>query len=96
MATFIPNLENEQDIEIDWGACELVERVPGKLAGRPAVVGTRIMPDTILQSYELGDSVEEIHESFPTLPSSKSSGSSILVLTSWSTITIEGPARRKS
>lgn len=29
--------------------------------------GTRIMPDPIVNSYELGDSIEEIHEGFPTL-----------------------------
>ena len=29
--------------------------------------GTRIIPDAILHSFELGDSIEEIHEGFPTL-----------------------------
>ena len=53
--------------EIDWTACELVERVPGKVSGRPVVCGTRIMPDAIVNSFDLGDSVEEIHEGFPTL-----------------------------
>jgi uncharacterized protein (DUF433 family) len=48
-------------------ACELVEAVPGKVSGRPVVKGPLIMPDGILNSYELGDSVEEIHEGFPTL-----------------------------
>jgi uncharacterized protein (DUF433 family) len=55
------------DVEIDWMACELIESVPGKVSGRPVVRGTRIMPDAILNSFELGDSVEEIHEGFPTL-----------------------------
>ena len=55
------------DCEIDWLACELIERVPGKVSGRPIVRGTRIMPDPIVNSYELGDSIEEIHEGFPTL-----------------------------
>jgi uncharacterized protein (DUF433 family) len=55
------------DVEIDWTACELIERVPGKVSGRPVVRGTRIMPDPIVNSYELGDSMEEIHEGFPTL-----------------------------
>jgi uncharacterized protein (DUF433 family) len=53
--------------EIDWLACELIEAVPGKVSGRPVVRGTRIMPDPIVNSYELGDSIEEIHEGFPTL-----------------------------
>jgi uncharacterized protein (DUF433 family) len=55
------------DSEIDWLACELIEQVPGKVSGRPVVRGTRIMPDPIVNSYELGDSIEEIHEGFPTL-----------------------------
>jgi uncharacterized protein (DUF433 family) len=57
----------EADVAIDWMACELIESVPGKVSGRPVVRGTRIMPDAILNSYELGDSIEEIHEGFPTL-----------------------------
>jgi len=52
---------------INWLACELIESVPGKVSGRPVVRGTRIMPDPIVNSYELGDSIEEIHEGFPTL-----------------------------
>lgn len=57
----------ELDSEIDWTACELIERVPGKVSGRPVIRGTRIMPDPIVNSYDLGDSIEEIHEGFPTL-----------------------------
>jgi uncharacterized protein (DUF433 family) len=57
----------ETELEIEWMACELIEQVPGKVSGRPVVRGTRIMPDAIAGSYELGDSVEEIHEGFPTL-----------------------------
>jgi uncharacterized protein (DUF433 family) len=61
------NLETEADVEIDWMACELIERVPGKVSGRPIVRGTRILPDAIVNSYELGDSIEEIQEGFPAL-----------------------------
>ena len=57
----------ETDVEIDWMACDLIESVPGKVSGRPVVRGTRIIPDAILHSFELGDSIEEIHEGFPTL-----------------------------
>lgn len=57
----------ETDVEIDWSACEPIERIPGKVSGRPIVRGTRIMPDAIVNSYELGDTVEEIHEGFPAL-----------------------------
>ncbi len=53
--------------QIDWTQCELIESVPGKVSGRPVVRGTRIMPDPIVNSYDLGDSIEEIQEGFPTL-----------------------------
>lgn len=55
------------DSYIDWTGCELVERIPGKVSGRPIVRGTRILADTIVQDYELGETVEEIHEGFPSL-----------------------------
>jgi len=55
------------DLEIDWMACELIEAVSGKVSGRPVVRETRVMPDPIVNSYELGDSIEEIHEGFPSL-----------------------------
>lgn len=59
------NLETASDI--DWMACELIEQVPGKVSGRSVVLGTRILPDPIVNSYDLGDSIDEIHEGFPTL-----------------------------
>src|SRR5450755_3629916 len=55
------------DTDIDWSACELIEQIPGKVSGRPIVRGTRIMPDPIVNSYDLGDSIEEIREGFPAL-----------------------------
>lgn len=39
---------------IDWLACELIEQIPGKVSGRPIVRGTRILPDTIVDSYDRG------------------------------------------
>jgi uncharacterized protein (DUF433 family) len=59
------NLQTEA--EIDWTACELIERVPGKVSGRPVVRGTRIMPEAIVGSYELGETLEELSEGFPSL-----------------------------
>jgi uncharacterized protein (DUF433 family) len=59
--------QTETEIGIDWMVCELIERIPGKVSGRPIVRGTRILPDAIANSYELGDSIEEIHEGFPGL-----------------------------
>lgn len=53
--------------EIDWTACELIERIPGKVSGRPVVRGTRILPDAIVDSYDLGEGIEELHEGFPAL-----------------------------
>ena len=53
--------------DIDWTACELIEQIPGKVSGRPIVRGTRILPDAIVDSYDLGESIEELHEGFPAL-----------------------------
>ena len=53
--------------EIDWTTCELIERIPGKVSGRPIVRGTRILPDAIVDSYDLGESIEELQEGFPAL-----------------------------
>jgi uncharacterized protein (DUF433 family) len=53
--------------EIDWTACELIEQIPGKVSGRPIVRGTRILPDAIVDSYDLGESIEELQEGFPAL-----------------------------
>ncbi len=55
------------DVDIDWTACELIEQVPGKVSGRPVVSGTRVTPDAIANSFALGDSIEEIHDGFPSL-----------------------------
>ena len=57
----------DTDADIDWMKCELIEKVPGKVSGRPVVRGTRIMPDAIVGSYDLGETIEELHEGFPTL-----------------------------
>jgi uncharacterized protein (DUF433 family) len=53
--------------DIDWTLCELIEQVPGKVSGRPVVRGTRIMPDAIVDSYDLGETVDELHQGFPSL-----------------------------
>ena len=53
--------------DIDWTQCELIECVPGKVSGRPVVRGTRIMPEAIVGSYEMGETLEELREGFPTL-----------------------------
>ena len=53
---------------MDWSGCDSVEQVPGKMGGRPVVKGTRIEPETIVQDFELGSAIEEIHGNFPTVP----------------------------
>ena len=53
--------------DIDWMACELIEQIPGKVSGRPIVRGTRILPDAIVDSYDLGETIEELREGFPSL-----------------------------
>jgi uncharacterized protein (DUF433 family) len=55
------------DDEIDWSGCDLVERVPGKVSGRPIVRGTRILANTIVQDAQLGSTLDEIHENYPDL-----------------------------
>lgn len=55
------------DSDIDWMECELIEKVSGKVSGRPIVRGTRIMPDAIVDSYDLGETMDELHEGFPSL-----------------------------
>jgi len=52
---------------MDWNGCELVERIPGKVSGRPIVRGTRILADTIVQDHDLGSPLEEIQENYPAL-----------------------------
>jgi len=54
------------DSYIDWTGCKLVERIPGKVSGRPVVRGTRILADSIVQDAELGSPLEEIQRIIPT------------------------------
>jgi len=53
---------------MDWSGCEIVEIVPGKVSGAPLVQGTRVQADTVLESHELGESVDEIAYSFDLNP----------------------------
>ena len=52
--------ETEQNLDIDWTACELIEQIPGKVSGRPIVRNTRILPDAIVNSYDMGESIEDL------------------------------------
>ena len=57
----------DAQVSIDWTACELIEQIPGKVSGRPIVRGTRILPEGIVNSFDLGGSIEDIHEDWPSL-----------------------------
>ena len=46
---------------------QLIEQIPGKVSGRPIVRGTRILPDAIVDSYDLGEALDELREGFPSL-----------------------------
>lgn len=52
---------------MDWTGCELVERVEGRCGGAPTVVGTRVLPETIVGDFALGSPIEEIEENFPSV-----------------------------
>jgi uncharacterized protein (DUF433 family) len=53
---------------MNWNGCESVETVPGKVSGVPIIKGSRVQADTVLESHELGESVEEIAYSFDLNP----------------------------
>jgi uncharacterized protein (DUF433 family) len=53
---------------MDWNGCEIVEAVPGKVSGAPIIRGTRVQADTVLESHQLGESVEEIAYSYDLNP----------------------------
>jgi uncharacterized protein (DUF433 family) len=53
--------------EFDWTGCGLVERILGKVSGRPIVRGTRIMPEPVVRAFDRGETVEEIREDWPSL-----------------------------
>ena len=49
---------------MDWTGCDAIEVVPGKLSGVPILKHSRVPADAVLESYELGETVEEIAYSF--------------------------------
>ena len=49
---------------MDWAGCEQVEIVPGKVSGAPILKHSRVTADAVLNSYDLGESVEAIAFSF--------------------------------
>ena len=55
----VPSRE-AMEIDMDWSGCEYVERVPGKVGGRPVIQGTRIESDLSLVEAELCREPEQI------------------------------------
>ena len=53
---------------MDWSGCHYVEVISGKVSGVPLVRGSRVPVDTVLESFELGETVEEIAYSFDLQP----------------------------
>ena len=53
--------------DIRWTECELIESVEGKCGGQPVVVGTRVFPDPILNAFAWGETLDDIHEGYPSL-----------------------------
>ena len=49
---------------IDWKHCNIVEMVPGRLAGAPVLKNTRLPVDAILNNYDDGLEPEQIAEIF--------------------------------
>ena len=49
---------------MDWTGCDTVEVIPGKVSGLPILKHSRVQADTVLESHELGESVEDIAFSF--------------------------------
>ena len=53
---------------MDWTGCDAVEVVPGRVSGVPVLKHSRVQADTVLESYELGETVEEIAYSYSLDP----------------------------
>jgi uncharacterized protein (DUF433 family) len=53
---------------MDWTGCDLVEWVPGKVSGKPILKHSRVTADAVLESYILGETVDDIAESFDLNP----------------------------
>jgi uncharacterized protein (DUF433 family) len=53
---------------MDWSGCDAIEVVPGKLSGVPILKHSRVPADAVLESYKLGESVEDIAYSYSLDP----------------------------
>ena len=57
-------IDEKEDLRVDWSACDLVERVPGRVGGVPVVKGTRLQADAVVVNYAHGSPIEEIMDNF--------------------------------
>jgi len=53
---------------LDWSGCDAIEVIHGKLSGVPILKHSRVTVDAVLESYELGESVEDIAYSYSLDP----------------------------
>jgi uncharacterized protein (DUF433 family) len=53
---------------MDWTGCDATEVVPGKVSGVPILKHSRVPADAVLESYELGESVDDIAYSYSLDP----------------------------
>ena len=54
---------------VDWSGCELVVSIADIMHGQATIRGTRILADTIVQDFDLGDTIDQIQQNFPDLSS---------------------------
>jgi uncharacterized protein (DUF433 family) len=54
----------DESIGVDWGGCDLVERVPGKVSGVPILKDSRLPADVIVGNFDCGETAEEIADMF--------------------------------
>jgi len=54
----------DETVGIDWDACDLVERVPGKVSGVPILKDSRLPADCIVSNFDAGCSPEEVADMY--------------------------------
>jgi uncharacterized protein (DUF433 family) len=61
------DMNEVRNAEIDWGQCEDVERIPGKVSGQWIVAGTRILAQGVIDNADDYSPDEIATELFPGL-----------------------------
>jgi uncharacterized protein (DUF433 family) len=60
LAEAIARYESAEVAALDWSACPVVERVPGKMSGAWVLRGTRMPVSTSFENLEAGANVDDI------------------------------------